>query len=101
LLKIKQVLTNLNKKLIDNIKFEGMSFRGQDEVSKGITGFYRKLNEFKEVDFDDGDFLIIVQSYHMKQETKWTLSCQKWICLGYLAHAQTQQPDQMEYPIVL
>ena len=52
---------NLNKKykkqkVIDNIKCEGISYRGQDEVSKGVTGFYRKLYEFKEVELDEGDF---------------------------------------------
>jgi hypothetical protein len=29
---------------------------GQDEVSKGITGFHRKLFEFKEVDLEEGGF---------------------------------------------
>ena len=33
-----------------------MLCRGQDEVSKEITGFYRKLNDFKEVDLEEGDF---------------------------------------------
>jgi hypothetical protein len=52
---------NLNKrykkqKVSDNITCEGKSFRGQEEVNNGITGFYRKLYEFREVDLDDGDF---------------------------------------------
>jgi hypothetical protein len=52
---------NLNKlyrkqKVIDNIKFEGISYRGQDEVSKGITGFYRKIYDFREVNLEEGDF---------------------------------------------
>jgi hypothetical protein len=37
---------NLNKrykkqKVINNIKCESLTYRGQDEVTKGITGFYR------------------------------------------------------------
>jgi hypothetical protein len=52
---------NLNKKykkqkVIDNIRCEGVSYRGQDDVKKGITGFYQKLYEFKEVNLDEGDF---------------------------------------------
>jgi hypothetical protein len=52
---------NLNKRykkqrVIDNFKCEGLPFRGQDEKTKGITGFYRKLYEFREVDLNEEDF---------------------------------------------
>jgi hypothetical protein len=52
---------NLNKrykkqKVIDNIRCEGISYKGQEEVNNGITGFYRKLYQFREVDLDDGGF---------------------------------------------
>jgi hypothetical protein len=33
-----------------------MSYRGQDEVSKGMTGFYRKIFEFKGVNLEERDF---------------------------------------------
>jgi hypothetical protein len=39
-----------------NIKFEGLRYKGQDEVNDGITGFYRNLYEFREVNLDEGDF---------------------------------------------
>jgi hypothetical protein len=43
---------NLNKKykkqkVIDSIKCEGVSYRGQNEVSEGITRFYKNLYKFK------------------------------------------------------
>jgi hypothetical protein len=51
---------NLNKKykkqkVIDNIKCDGVSYRSQEEVIKGITNFYQKLYEFKEVDPNEMD----------------------------------------------
>jgi hypothetical protein len=33
-----------------------MLYRGQDEVSKGRTGFHRKFNEFLGIDLEEGDF---------------------------------------------
>ena len=52
---------NLNKKykkqkVIANIECDGVSFRGQEEVNKGITEFYQKLYKFKEVELDESDF---------------------------------------------
>jgi hypothetical protein len=44
------------QKVIGNIECEWMSYKGQDEVSTEITGFYRKLYEFKEVDLEERDF---------------------------------------------
>jgi hypothetical protein len=36
-------------------------------VNEGITGFYRKLYEFKEVDLEEGFFMTIALNYHTKK----------------------------------
>jgi hypothetical protein len=46
---------SLNKKYKSK-NLEGISYRGQNKVSKEITGLYKKLYEFKEVDLEEGDF---------------------------------------------
>jgi hypothetical protein len=53
----------MKQQLIDNIKQDRISYRCQDELSKRITGFYRKLYNFKEFDLEEGNFITIVQSY--------------------------------------
>ena len=52
---------NLNKvykkqKLIDTIKCNGTTYRGQEEVTKGITDFYRNLYRYEEVEEEEDDF---------------------------------------------